>query len=49
MVALQLLGIAGYSASLRLALRHHKRTLYAIQLIFSGRNTLSYYPAPISI
>jgi outer membrane lipoprotein SlyB len=36
MAALQLLGIAGYSASLRLALYHHKRTLHAVQLIFLG-------------
>jgi hypothetical protein len=36
MAALQLLGIAGYSASLRLALHHHKRTLHPVQLIFLG-------------
>jgi hypothetical protein len=38
---LQLLGIAGYSASLRLALYHHKRTLHAVQLIFLGSNRIS--------
>jgi hypothetical protein len=36
MAALQLLGIASYSASLRLALHHHKRTFHAVQLIFLG-------------
>jgi hypothetical protein len=39
MAALQLLGIAGYSASLRLALHHHKRTLHPVQLIFLGLST----------
>jgi hypothetical protein len=38
MAALQLLGIAGYCASLRLALHHHKRTLHPVQLIFLGLN-----------
>jgi hypothetical protein len=36
MAALQLLAIAGYCASLRLALHHHKRTLHPVQLIFLG-------------
>jgi hypothetical protein len=45
MAALQLLGIAGYCASLHavhgcagttLALHHHKRTLHIVQLIFLG-------------
>jgi hypothetical protein len=36
MAALQLLAIAGYCASLRLALHHHKRTLHPAQLIFLG-------------
>jgi hypothetical protein len=39
MAALQLLGIACYSASLRLALHHHKRTLHPVQLIFLGLST----------
>jgi hypothetical protein len=41
MAALQLLGIAGYSASLRLALHHHKRTLHPVQLIFLGLNKIN--------
>jgi hypothetical protein len=36
MAALQLLAIAGYCASLRLALHHHKHTLHPVQLIFLG-------------
>ncbi|MGD8913437.1 MAG: hypothetical protein PVJ68_11955 [Candidatus Thiodiazotropha sp.] len=36
MAALQFLAIAGYYASLRLALHHHKRTLHPVQLIFLG-------------
>jgi hypothetical protein len=36
MAVLQLLAIAGYYASLRLALHHHKRTLHPAQLIFLG-------------
>ena len=36
MAALQLLAIAGYYASLRLALHHRKRTLHPVQLRILG-------------
>ena len=36
MTALQLLAIAGYCASLRLALHRHKRTLHSVQLRILG-------------
>jgi putative transposase len=36
MTALQRLAIAGYCASLRLTLHHHKHTLHPVQLIFLG-------------
>ncbi len=36
MAALQLLAIAGYYSSLRLALHHRKRTLHAVQLRILG-------------
>jgi hypothetical protein len=40
MAALQLLAIAGYCASLRLALHPHKHTLHPVQLIFLGSRQL---------